>query len=555
MANRITGLNSGMDTETLVTSLVHSYQKKVDTLQGNQKRHSWKQDAWKALNKKVVSFYGGKINNMTTTSDFMKKTTTSTNSSAVTILTSDKAMNATQKLSIKKTATSAFATGDKMSGKTADDKVTGSTKLADLKGGNLQTNEYTVEEPVFETVDGEQKPVMVEKKDAQGNIVYKKDAQGNDTNEPEMVQKTEPKTHTGYSFTVNVNGKSEELTFGADATVNDVVNKLKSLSVDGKKFNANFDENQGRIYMAAATTGKDSSFSFTGNTALIEALGFKANDTEAYKGEDAQIFLNGQEYTSSNGTFEINGLTITANEVAEDITITTKQDTSGIYDMVKGMLKDYNELIKEMDTNYYSDPARKYQMLTQDEKDAMSEKEVEEWEKHIKDGLLSKDSTLYDVIQGLKGVMSKGYQVNGQTMYLADFGIATGSYLSTDQNERGVYHIDGDKDDLVTGSNEDKLTAMIASDPEAVSSFFSQLAQGLRASLFDKMKTTEFSSSFTIYEDKLMASQYSDYNSKITTATDRLNKKQDAYYAKFTRMETAMAKVNAVQSNLSSYFG
>ena len=194
-------------------------------------------------------------------------------------------------------------------------------------------------------------------------------------------------------------------------------------------------------------------------------------------------------------------------------------------------------------------------MLTQDEKDAMSEKEVEEWEKHIKDGLLSKDSTLYDVIQGLKGVMSKGYQVNGKTMYLSDFGIATGSYLSTDQNERGVYHIDGDKDDLVTGTNEDKLKAMIASDPEGVASFFSQLAQGLRSSLFDKMKTTEFSSSFTIYEDKLMASQYSDYNSKITTATDRLNKKQDAYYAKFTRMETAMAKVNSVQSNLTSYFG
>lgn len=544
-----------MDTEALVTSLVHSYQKKVDTLQGNQKRHAWKQDAWKALNKKTVGFYNGKINNMTMTSDFMKKVTTSTNSSAVTILTSDKAMNATQKLSITKTATSAFATGEKMTGKNADDKVTGSTKLADLKGGNLQTNEYTVEEPVFETVDGEQKPVMVEKKDAQGNTVYKKDAQGNDTNEPEMVQKTTPKTLTGYSFTVNANGTEKELTFGADATVNDVVNKLKELDLGGQKFNANFDENQGRMYMAAASTGAKGSFVLTGNTALIDALGFKANDATAYTGEDAEILLNGEKYTSSNGTFEINGLTITANEVADNITITTKQDSSGIYDMIKGMFKDYNELIKEMDTNYYSDPARKYQMLTDDEKEAMSEKEVEEWEKHIKEGLLSKDSTLYDVIQSLKGVMSKGYEVNGKTMYLSDFGIATGSYLSTDQNERGMYHIDGDSDDVVTASNEDRLKGMIASDPEAVSSFFTQIAKGLRSALFDKMKTTEFSSSFTIYEDKLMASQYSDYTSKITTATDRLNKKQDAYYAKFTRMESAMAKVNAVQSNLTSYFG
>lgn len=551
MANRITGLNSGMDTEALVTSLVNSYQKKVDTLQGNQKRHAWKQDAWKELNKKTVAFYNGKINNMTMTSDFMKKVTTSTNSSAVTILTSDKAMNATQKLSIKKTASSAFATGKALKGKTENDKVTGSTKLEDLNGG-LSTNKYVVKETYMEDVKD---PVT-------GETVYKRDPETNevllDENSqpiPEQVEATRDVEKTGFSFTVKANGTEKELTFGADATVNDVVNALKSLDLGGQKFNANFDENQGRIYMAAATTGAKGSFEFTGNTALIEALGFKAGDATVYKGEDAEILLNGQEYTSATGTFEINGLTITANEVAEDITITTKQDSSGIYDMIKGMLKDYNELIKEMDTNYYSDPARKYQMLTDDEKEAMSDKEVEEWEKHIKEGLLSKDSTLYDVIQSLKGVMSKGYEVNGKTMYMSDFGIATGSYLSTDQNERGMYHIDGDSDDVVTASNEDKLKAMIASDPEAVSSFFTQIAKGLRSALFDKMRTTEFSSSFTIYEDKLMASQYSDYTSKITTATDRLNKKQDAYYAKFTRMETAMAKVNSVQSNLTGYFG
>ena len=105
--NRITGLNSGMDTEALVTSLVSSYQKKVDTLQGNQKRHSWKQDAWKDLNKKVVSFYNGKLNTLSFPSAFNKKTTTSTNASAVSIITGDKAMNATQKVRVDKTASSA----------------------------------------------------------------------------------------------------------------------------------------------------------------------------------------------------------------------------------------------------------------------------------------------------------------------------------------------------------------------------------------------------------------------------------------------------------------
>ena len=35
MTNRITGLNSGLDTESLITALTSRYQTKVDTLKGN----------------------------------------------------------------------------------------------------------------------------------------------------------------------------------------------------------------------------------------------------------------------------------------------------------------------------------------------------------------------------------------------------------------------------------------------------------------------------------------------------------------------------------------
>lgn len=577
--NRITGLNSGMDTEALVTSLVSSYQKKVDTLQGNQKRHAWKQDAWKALNKKTVSFYNGKLNTMSFQSAFTKKTTTSTNEKAVSIMTGENAMNATQRIKVKAIASSAYATGKEIKDKNGN-RATGSTKLADLREGLTPDSTYTEKELLFDDElvyekleDGSydtSRPVY--KKDAEGNILkdendnpiqetikvprYETDANGDIKLDEKgnKIQASREVTKPGFSFTVKVGeGEPQTLVFGADATINDVVSKLKSLNVNGQKFNANFDAGQGRMYMASATTGAAGSFQFGGNEALLGALGL---DTTAHKGEDAEILLNGESYTSNSGTFEINGLTITANEVtSEEFTITTKSDTSGIYDMVKDLFKEYNELIKELDTNYYSDPAKKYQMLSDEEKEAMSDKEVEEWEKHIKEGLLSKDGTLYDVIQGLKGVMQGGIEVNGETLYLSHFGINTGSYLTTDQNERGVYHIDGDTTDMVSGANTDKLKSMISTDPDKVATFFSKLAQNMRSKLFDMMKTTDYSSSFTIYEDKLMASQYSDYNTKIADATERLNKKQDAYYARFTRMEKAMAKTNAVQSSLSGYFG
>ena len=571
--NRVTGLNSGLDTESLVTSLVSSYQKKVDTLTGNQKRHSWKQDAWKDLNKKVVSFYNGKINTMSYASAFNKKTTTSTNSKAVTILTGSNAMNATQRMRVEKTATSAFATGKEI--KVGEEYAKGDTKISDLcsetstymedvlqyeevqakdSEGNLLTNEDG--SPKMEKV-----PVMVDKLDEEGNPIQKKDANGNPVVDEEgnpvyeQVQKTVQEPRTGYSLTITIgNGKSETLNFAADATLNDVANKLKGLTVDGQKFNANYDSGQGRFYVAAESSGSKGTFTFSSeNSALLGALGL---DSSTHEGQDAVLWLNDEKYTSATGTFEINGLTITANEVTEEeFTITTKSDTSGVYDMIKDMVKEYNELIKELDTKYYADPAKKYNMLTDDERYAMSEKEVEEWDQHIKDGLLAKDSTVYDLSQALKSILQGGFEVNGKRMYLSDFGIGTGAYLSTSNEEQGMLHIDGDPDDSLTSTNADKLKALIASDPDTVTSFFSQLAQGMRSKLFDMMKATEYSSSFTVYEDKLMASQYSDYNTKIANATDRLNKKQDAYYAKFTRMEKAMAKTNSVQSNLSGYFG
>ncbi len=57
MPNRITGLQSGLDTESLITSMVSRYQQKVDKLTEMQKKHTWKQNVWKEINKQVLSFY------------------------------------------------------------------------------------------------------------------------------------------------------------------------------------------------------------------------------------------------------------------------------------------------------------------------------------------------------------------------------------------------------------------------------------------------------------------------------------------------------------------
>ena len=56
MPIRITGLNSGLDTEAIISALVSSYSYKTNKYKKAQTKLSWKQDAWKTLNTKVYSF-------------------------------------------------------------------------------------------------------------------------------------------------------------------------------------------------------------------------------------------------------------------------------------------------------------------------------------------------------------------------------------------------------------------------------------------------------------------------------------------------------------------
>ena len=57
MPIRITGLASGLDTESIISALVSSYSYKTDKYKKAQTKLSWKQDAWKTLNSKIYSFY------------------------------------------------------------------------------------------------------------------------------------------------------------------------------------------------------------------------------------------------------------------------------------------------------------------------------------------------------------------------------------------------------------------------------------------------------------------------------------------------------------------
>lgn len=508
---RLSGLISGMDTESIIQQLVSAKQTKVDDAKKAQTKLEWKQNAWKELNTKIKSLQSKYVNNMRFTSAYVKKTTKVSDSSAVSVITGDGAMNGVQSLKVDQLAKTAYMTGGQVSLKAdadEDTKLTALTKLSDLGFGKDKTG--------FEAGTG---------------TVLNIKTKGSDT----------PVT----------------LEIGEDTTISDVLSKLKEAGL-----NANFDETQQRFYISAKESGEDNDFEITasGDSAdaadnLLAALGF-ANGNKI-DGQNAKITLNNTEYTSTSNVFSINGLTITAQkETTDDITITTEDDVDGIYDMIKSFLKDYNSLINEMDKLYNADSASDYEPLTDDEKESMSDSEIEKYEQKIKDALLRRDTSLSSISSALKEVMAGGVEVNGKKMYLSEFGIETLSYFTAAENEKNAYHIDGDVDDSNTSGNADKLKSMIASDPDTVVDFFSGLFKNMYEQMNKLSKSVEGYRSYgNFYDDKKMKSDYDDYTSKISDLEDKLNDYEDKWYSKFSKMETALAKLQSNSSAVTSLLG
>lgn len=504
MPMRVSGMYSGMDTESIIADLVAVRQTKVDNLKKAQTKHEWKQEAWRDLNTKINNLFKGTLDDLSYQYSYAKKTTNVSRPNAATVITSDTAMNTVQSLKITSMAAAGYMTGGEMKAGTK-----ASTTMGELLGAEAFGENGTA------------------------------------------------------TINVTIGGETKAISLTADSKVSDVTGQLKNMGL-----NVNFDTATNRIFIGSAKTGEayDFDISVAENDELsnkvLTALGLStdksvANHAVKQEGKDAVIELNGATFKSETNTFNINGLTITCLEETgeESITLTTQDDTSGIYDMIKNFIKEYSSLINEMDKLYNAESSKGYEPLTDEEKDAMSETEIEKWEKKIKDSLLRRDSTLSTVSSAMKEVMRSGFEVGGKTMYLSDFGIETLGYFDAADNERNAYHINGDEDDNNVKNKTNDLMAAISKDPKQVTDFFTQLSQSLKSTLDDLMKRTEYSSSYTVYEDTRMKEEYDDYTKKIAEEEKKLLDYEDKWYKKFAAMETAMAKMQSNMNAVSSMFG
>ncbi|MBR4515127.1 MAG: flagellar filament capping protein FliD [Lachnospiraceae bacterium] len=642
---RMTGLISGMDTESMVKELVKASSSKVDKVKQDKQKLEWKKEAWQGLNTQLYDFYKTELSAMKTNSTFKGKAATVSDSTKVSVKATAGAANGTHSVSVKQLASSAYLTGknikDSSATYTTQENANVNTKFSDMTGSeNLigksitvtsddgQSESFVLGQDGIESLADlnakMQEKFGVESLSANfvdgkitfangsaktneagettghkytidaassfgvsGEIDYKKGEDGN-TDGMKLVSDsatTVPKTFGASDITGKTKLSDLGISVGTTFSVNGkdlVVDEGMTLSsfaseLSKKGVNANYDEARGRFYVNASGTGSENDFDITvksGNAGALDALGLdKNNGAKKIDAQDAIIDYNGVEYKGSSNTFDINGLSITAKSVTgkydktsgeftEDspIQVDVSADVDSAYKSIKNFVNKYNELIDKMN-KLYNETNEGYDPLTDDERNALSDDQIEKWEEKAKVGLLRRDSTIGNLLSSMRTILNKGIEVtdkdgNTKTVSLASLGIVTGDY-----SEKGKLHILGDEDDPLYSAQENKLKAALADD---ASVFAQALAgtkdkPGIAFQMYDRlqtaMKKTESSSSLTFYNDISLKDEIEDKDDELDKWAEKLQKMEDKYYKQFGAMETAMAKLQEQQSYISQLMG
>lgn len=565
MPIRLSGINSGLDTDAIVKELVSAYSLKTEKYEKQQTKLEWKQDAWKSLNTKIYGLYTN-ISNLRFESAYNLKKTTLSDSTKATVTASSDAVTGTQKLNILQTAQASYLTGAFM----GEDVKTDST-LKDLgytggntaikvkdKAGKETTIELTAETKVSDIIGKFKEAGLNANFDTNNNRIFLSAKESGAASNFDLVAETSD----AYSVLSKLGLASKE----------DAAEEIKRQAKDYNKLYGEWEALKNSGATDEASTKRlqelrEKLNAYDADTKAVAGGVKKAEDVvkddnlaTKIEGQDAVIKVNDVMFTSSTNTFQVNGLTIEAQAVTGDgdknaVTIGTSVDTQGIYDKIKDFLTEYNSVINEITKLYNAESAKDYEPLTDEEKDSMSDEQVEKWEDKIKSALLRRDTSLGNVMNAMVNSMSQTFEINGEKLSLGNFGISTLGFLNAAENEQYAFHIDGDEDDENTSGKKDKLMAAIQEDPDQLMEFMKKLTSNLYTAIDDKMKSTELSSAYKVYNDKEMDKEVKEVEDLIKKWNDKIAEQEDAYFKKFSQMEVALSKLQSQTNSLSGLLG
>ncbi|MFZ5354303.1 MAG: flagellar filament capping protein FliD [Bacillota bacterium] len=372
-------------------------------------------------------------------------------------------------------------------------------------------------------------------------------------------------------FTINGVSIDVGKTF-ENATITDVMNAVNTSSAGVEM---TYDSLNDKFMLLTKETGAAQTITYSDTSGLFTALGIAGGTLT--NGKDAVFELDlVAGMTRSTNEFTIDGVTYNLKKAdnTKTITIDVNADADKLVEKIKGFVNKYNEVIGKINGKLVEKRDRSYLPLTDEQREAMSESDIEKWEEKAKTGLLRSDSILNSITYSMRLALSD--TVEGSSTSLAQIGITTGSY-----DMRGMLVID-----------ETKLKEAINNDSNAVVQLFTQESQySYNEAINDSSKrTTRYNESglaqrlYDIIQDNIrttrnesgqkgillekagitgdisefqnvIADSIKEKDSLIDTLLEKLTSKEDALYAKFTAMERALSAMNSQSSWLSQQTG
>jgi flagellar hook-associated protein 2 len=283
---------------------------------------------------------------------------------------------------------------------------------------------------------------------------------------------------------------------------------------------------------------------------LFGAGGALQMDDSVTYGQNSQIELNGVIINKNSNKFTIDGLSFDLKEAsAEEAVINVARDTQGAFDAIKNFVDEYNKIIEAINGKLYEERFRDFAPLTDEQKEAMSDREAELWEQKARSGLLRSDSVLGSIVTGMRSLMYREVKETGSAYStLSAIGITTKDY-----KEFGKLHI-----------NDSELMEALNNDMEGVVSLFNHSGdtneeKGIAVRLYDIVNRgmtrlsdkAGSSTSLTTYDNSYIGERIREMDKRIESMEEYLTRMEDRYWQQFTAMEKALNEMNSQSMWLS----
>jgi len=502
---RVAGLASGMDTESIIKDLMRAHRAPVDRLQQSRQLLEWQQEAYREINTALRSFRD-QVFNMELQSTFLVKSTAVSNENILKAAAGSNAVPGNYTVTVHQLA-SGVSKGSQVS-------------LSDERKEN-----------------GAVKTLAEQFASLSGTITFELEG-GNNQGSPKS-----------FSFDTST------------ATIYDVVSEINNAGLGIK---ASYDAAQDRFFLATKTTGEnqyikvvsdDSHFlSFGGGgDSGDNALQLNLETGIAYHGRNAEIdFGDVTGLTSSTNSITVNGITMDLKSEGT-ATVTVASDTEAVFNTIVKFIEDYNSTVQTITDKLYEKRYSDYQPLTDEQREQLTDEQIEKWEEKARSGLLRNDTTLSGLAARMRQTMSGVVSgLDGSYDTLVDIGInTTADYMSAKLEV-----------------NETKLREALQNDPEAVMNLFTKSSEtdsekGIAQRLYNNLnygmqqlidKAGSYSE-FSLVDNSLIGKQLEDIDTRINSWEDRLTQIEDRYWRQFTAMEKAIQQMNSQSTWLMQQLG